>query len=1000
MSKLRKILIALLAVCVTVCAGFALAACKDGDDYKNREEEGGVFRGNYVVSVQSRGGLGLNNVKISVQKDGNSVANGITTNGSFDFKLDPDEYDVVVDESSLPTGYSVASNTAKTSAEQGDVKIEADSKVIKSPAPPTTRYKKGDVMYDFSFQDAVTSQTYTLSEELSAPNRKYAVMLNFWGTTCNPCTTEFPAIKRAYESYSEKLEIFALSSFNNDSDADVIKFKSDGGYPFPMAVDYGNIFQYFNVSAYPTTVIIDRYGVVAYISSGSTASESAWKALFNKYTGASYSQSADISGEENDGELVFEGRPESIVSPDAAAIENALAGENTTVENGFFPAEDKLAWPWKVENDGLLSVTNDKAGVSYSVVRFDIRLKPLEGIKFRYKTNTHSAKNVLYLIVDGRILWEKSEDSEDWQTVRLPAAQNSDDLYYSRSSRAVRITLYFEKIDVVDETTTVSVDDFTIYNITDVADITDDFAISVVDGLTPDENGKYGVGSEDANDENALYYYDKDEDLYYTYYTDGSGTKHKTLLVADINQVTAWTDLHYGDYYFGSPEEGSSASYAASLYQFSYWFMSNWEEASKNDNLLTKLNYDEDDNLIFRIWQVQLFSESGYVPVNKRLHDMLIVFTEEAYKQKDELGLTGEWYADQWLELCYYFRHYGDNHASGKPCFETYNPVKGLSYDYAYKITMEGDEFTQEVTVDKAINYFRLDDEREAGGGIKFTFTPDKDGVYLFSSTHENDAKADPRLLIIDLETKNYTRCILVDNDDDPRFDKIHTSGGNVYSYVELKAGHKYGITATIALGILLSPPIAPETYDLHIEYKGAYAEMMRVATTGGGFWTWTEDSNGNPIVGNNGEPIFNYLAVRTTLDDGKYYVRTTDEHGYADIGEKIYIDFANPTYFEYRGVHLSLEQLIEGCDVQVTNSDGSKSTVHVNGIFGNDTEEMRAFCEQAMQTTVTVDGQQITGLLHATERLVNIISAAIHESVETSEWEQFACYKVTYGTK
>ena len=77
MGKLRKILIGILAVCMTVCAGLALSACEDDfPNYKNPtggtilpgEEQNDENR--YTIKVRSLGGLGLSNVEVNLLKNG------------------------------------------------------------------------------------------------------------------------------------------------------------------------------------------------------------------------------------------------------------------------------------------------------------------------------------------------------------------------------------------------------------------------------------------------------------------------------------------------------------------------------------------------------------------------------------------------------------------------------------------------------------------------------------------------------------------------------------------------------------------------------------------------------------------------------------------------------------------------------------------------------------------------------------------------------------------
>ena len=65
----------------------------------------------------------------------------------------------------------------------------------------------GETLPDFTVE-TIDGGTFTLSEALK---EKDLVMINLWATWCGPCEREFPYMEEAYELYSDKVEIIALS---------------------------------------------------------------------------------------------------------------------------------------------------------------------------------------------------------------------------------------------------------------------------------------------------------------------------------------------------------------------------------------------------------------------------------------------------------------------------------------------------------------------------------------------------------------------------------------------------------------------------------------------------------------------------------------------------------------------------------------------------------------------------------------------------------------------
>jgi thiol-disulfide isomerase/thioredoxin len=115
--------------------------------------------------------------------------------------------------------------------------------------------------------------------------RGKVVLIDFWATWCKPCFVAFPFLTEWHQNFSkEGLVIIGLTryygqagGFNVDENAEFAflqNFKQSQRLPYSLAVakdDY-NVRKYF-VSGIPTTVLIDRQGVIRYVRSGAGGTE-------------------------------------------------------------------------------------------------------------------------------------------------------------------------------------------------------------------------------------------------------------------------------------------------------------------------------------------------------------------------------------------------------------------------------------------------------------------------------------------------------------------------------------------------------------------------------------------------------------------------------------------------------------------------------------------------------------------------------------------------------
>lgn len=616
MKNLRKSLALILALLMLLAS---FAACNPGngpdettgettqpnipDETKPGSSEA---KAEYSITVKSAGGLALSGVNVYIYTDDTleDLVNYTTTDAAGMAKITlkkSDKYVAVL--SGMPEGYMTEacyplSGTA--------TEITLTSAVIDNTDHSGKSYQLGDVMRDFSVVDS-DGNTQKLSELLKT---KKVVLINFWYTTCSWCVKEFPYMDAVYQQYKDDVEIVALnhSTLSGDSEEGIKNFKNnfytdyvgegaEGGLSFPMAKDYTNMGPAFNIQGYPTSVLVDRYGVICMIEAGGIVSDAPFVAMFEHFTAENYEQKLFHSLDE----LMPAEKP-NVSMPSSDEIAGVFnRGEITVTYRPETEDENaEMYWPFIIkEKDGekvIVPANSGKDG-SFSIMYADVTMKAGEALAFDYWASSEQGADILYMLVDAKDIYQISGESDKWNTCFTYVAQK-DGTYevafcYSKDSSDTvgDDTVYLKNLRVVKESEINVPTYIPRYAATDRA--ADGFGYETY--ITPvynEEDGYYHVGD-----------------------------KNGPLLLVDLMKATQFSNLPIYTHAYNGQIEIDGVNYYDAIVQY--------------------CNYASNSAIY------------GLCSVNAELKDLL-------EKVAQAIGLESD-NPNQWLQMCSYYDAYGTN---------------------------------------------------------------------------------------------------------------------------------------------------------------------------------------------------------------------------------------------------------------------------------------------------------------------------------------------------
>lgn len=579
MKKLMLVMLFIFTIISVSCSG--------------KESESNSGTNVILINVTSNSGKKMKDVDVSLYKR-NSLLETTKTNenGQANFNISLGEYDIKL--SNIPDGYYL-DQEYKTDKKTSIYNIILYSKIIDGNKPESLdTYSIGDVIYDHSFVNT-DGNTIKLSSLL---NDYKAIFINLFYINCSWCATEFPFLEKAYKLYNDKLAVLALS-YQDTLDA-MAAYKSYYKYTFDFCYDADLFTSYFPITGFPTSIMIDRYGVIRVFHESAIVTVDTFTEMFEKYTSDNYVPREE--GLEGDSEIV---KP-TYTMPDSEDIEKAINGKGFTNSWYADPYDEtsEYSWPWLISEDGKsIFPSNSEVNSSSAKIYTKVHLKANQVFVFDYYPSTEEYGDYLNVYVDGIIEFSFSGVSVNWLTSYAFIASNEDDY---------EIAFVYEK----DSDTHTGNDKVLINNVRIINDT------EITDSMYLHKHATYGYNETRGRYEESVdIYLNQNDGYYHVNNVDGP-----ILLLDMINA--------YSNHYTYFP-----------IYQLiseGYFYIGLKDYTSRMED--------------YYLWAAN--NDLGATPVTEELKQILDRFAEYYYR-KQYGNLEG--YDDQWLDLCCYYVGYNKN---------------------------------------------------------------------------------------------------------------------------------------------------------------------------------------------------------------------------------------------------------------------------------------------------------------------------------------------------
>lgn len=140
----------------------------------------------------------------------------------------------------------------------------------KLPRPRlSSSFKDGEKFKGDKFTD-INGVKYDLRELTGK-----VLVFNFWFINCPPCKQEIPELNELYKKYKDDKDVIFLA-IALDEKYDIKQFLKTNPFLYPIVSDGRYYAQKYNVSSYPTHLVVGKDGLVKFHTTGLAANTILW----------------------------------------------------------------------------------------------------------------------------------------------------------------------------------------------------------------------------------------------------------------------------------------------------------------------------------------------------------------------------------------------------------------------------------------------------------------------------------------------------------------------------------------------------------------------------------------------------------------------------------------------------------------------------------------------------------------------------------------------------
>lgn len=147
-----------------------------------------------------------------------------------------------------------------------DYDISTEEELEKSNSRYTESLNKNKLKHLGKESKKFSARTLKGKKISSKKNLGEVTVINFWFINCAPCRKEIPSLNKLKEKYhSENINFIAVAL---DNEIKLKTFLNKHNFNFDIIPNGRWLAQKFNVKSYPTSVVIDKNGIVQFYETG------------------------------------------------------------------------------------------------------------------------------------------------------------------------------------------------------------------------------------------------------------------------------------------------------------------------------------------------------------------------------------------------------------------------------------------------------------------------------------------------------------------------------------------------------------------------------------------------------------------------------------------------------------------------------------------------------------------------------------------------------------